>query len=85
MPIYEYVAEDGTRVETLRSMADADKPLADPDGKGRRFTRVQSTFAAQGTGGEVGRGGAGGGGHVHRGRMCGCGKRPGSCGGQTGA
>jgi hypothetical protein len=77
MPIYEYVAEDGTRIEALRSMADADKPLADPEQKGRVFTRVVSAFAAKGTAS------GSGGGHVHTG-MCGCGKRPGSCGGQGG-
>ncbi len=76
MPIYEYVAQDGSRVEALRSMADADKPLADPEQKGRTFTRVVSTFAAQGTAA-----GTTTTGHVHRGPMCGCGKRPGSCGG----
>ena len=50
MPIYEYVCEqDGTVVELLRPMADADKPVDDPDGRGRIFKRKQSTFA---TGGE---------------------------------
>jgi len=77
MPIYEYVASDGTKVELIRPMADADKPVTDPEGKGRTFTRVMSAVAVGGNG----TGGApSGGGHVHSG-MCGCGKRKGSCGG----
>ena len=48
MPIYEYVCEqDGTVIERLRPIADADKPIADLEGKGRTFTRRLSTFAAQ--------------------------------------
>jgi putative FmdB family regulatory protein len=73
MPIYEYVCEeDGTRVELLRSMADADKPVDDPDKKGRRFVRVQSVFQAKGAGPAAGGGGGGGG-------CCPCGKSAGSC------
>jgi predicted nucleic acid-binding Zn ribbon protein len=71
MPIYEYAAEDGTKVELLRAMKDADKPVTDPDGKGRAFKRIASTFASGGTGGQTG--------HVHTG-SCGCGKPKGSCG-----
>jgi hypothetical protein len=78
MPIYEYAAPDGTKVELIRPMADADKPVTDPDGKGRAFTRVMSTFASGGGGGASGAPATGG--HVHSG-MCGCGKRKGSCGG----
>lgn len=74
MPIYEYIAEDGTKVELIRSMKDADKPVTDPEGKGRVFKRVASTFASPG-----GSPSAGGGGHVHSG-SCGCGKPRGSCG-----
>jgi putative FmdB family regulatory protein len=49
MPLYEYVCEqDGTVVEVQRPMADADKPLTDPEGKGRTFRRKLSTFAARG-------------------------------------
>ncbi|MEM7230217.1 MAG: FmdB family zinc ribbon protein [Planctomycetota bacterium] len=45
MPMYEYVCEeDGTRIELLRSMKDADAPVDDPDGRGRTFHRVQSAF-----------------------------------------
>jgi len=29
-------------------MRDADKPVADPKGKGRTFARVHSTFAVKG-------------------------------------
>ena len=79
MPIYEYVSEkDGETIELLRPMAQADAPVDDPAGKGRVFKRVASTFAAQGVAVSVG--GSPGSGHVHSG-MCGCGKRPGTCGG----
>lgn len=78
MPIYEYATDDGTKVELIRAMSDADKPVEDPEGKGRVFKRVHSIFAAQG--GVPGAGkSTGGAGHVHSG-MCGCGKKPGSCG-----
>jgi hypothetical protein len=77
MPIYEYVAPDGTKLELIRSMADADRPVTDPEGKGREFKRVASTFAAGGGGGASA--GASAGGHVHSG-SCGCGKPRGSCG-----
>lgn len=51
MPLYEYVCEKtGETIEVLRPMAEADKPLPDPAGKGRTFVRKQSTFAAQGAG-----------------------------------
>lgn len=74
MPIYEYICEkDGTTVEALRPMADADKPLEDPEGKGRVFKRKHSTFAT-GTAGE-GRSLLGGQG------CCPCGKTSGGCGG----
>lgn len=77
MPIYEYVAADGTTIELVRPMKDADAPVSDPDGKNRKFKRSLSLFAPQG-----GTPGAGkGSGHVHSGPMCGCGKRTGSCGG----
>jgi hypothetical protein len=76
MPLYEYRADDGTTLELIRPMADADKPVPDPDGKGRMFKRVLSTFAAQG-----GTPGAGkGSGHVHLGAGCPCGKPGGGCG-----
>ena len=77
MPIYEYISEsDGTRLELLRPMSAADDPVTDPEGKGRRFTRVQSTFAAKGSGAGgsaagVSLGGGGG--------CCPCGKGAGAC------
>ncbi|CAN5815011.1 hypothetical protein BH11PLA1_BH11PLA1_17160 [soil metagenome] len=77
MPIYEYIAIDGARLELLRPMADADKPVTDPDGLGRAFKRTHSTFASPG--GEAGRGATST--HTHTGGSCPCGKRPGSCGG----
>jgi putative FmdB family regulatory protein len=80
MPIYEYeCAADGTVIELIRPMADADKPVQDPDGKGRVFKRKHSVFASSGSPTPTSASG-GGGGHVHTG-SCGCGRRPGgSCG-----
>jgi putative FmdB family regulatory protein len=73
MPIYEYVCEkDGAVIELLRPMADADKPVADPDGKDRIFTRKHSTFATSGQA-------AGGNTSLKQG-SCACGKRHGGCG-----
>jgi hypothetical protein len=71
MPIYEYEAPDGTVIELLRSMADADKPVTDPDGKGREFTRKHSVFAGGASSASST--------HVHTGG-CGCGKPGGGCG-----
>ncbi len=69
MPIYEYVCEeDGTTLELIRPMADADKPPADPENKGRSFKRKMSTFSALGTT-PSSTGGA----------CCPCGKSRGSC------
>jgi putative FmdB family regulatory protein len=46
MPLYEYKCEeDGETITLLRSMAEADKPVDDPKGLGRKFVRVHSTFA----------------------------------------
>ena len=73
MPIYEYVCErDGAVVELLRPMADADKPVPDPDGKGRVFKRKHSTFATGGQ--ESGRATS-----LSQG-CCPCGKNKGGCG-----
>ncbi|TVQ55579.1 MAG: zinc ribbon domain-containing protein [Phycisphaerales bacterium] len=45
MPLYEYrCEEDGTTIELLRPMAEADAPVDDPSGRGRSFKRVQSSF-----------------------------------------
>ena len=50
MPLYEYHCEaDGTTIEVQRPMSDADKPLPDPQGKGRTFTRQFSTFMTGGS------------------------------------
>lgn len=46
MPLYEYVCEqDDSVIELLRPASQADDPVADPLGKGRRFRRRLSTFA----------------------------------------
>ncbi|MHC4129294.1 MAG: FmdB family zinc ribbon protein [Planctomycetota bacterium] len=46
MPLYEYRCdEDGETITLLRSMADADRPVEDPEGLGRTFVRTHSTFA----------------------------------------
>lgn len=75
MPLYEYICKkDGDRIELLRPMADADKPVEDPKGLGRRFVRVASTFAAKGAG-STGSASASSGG----GGCCPCGKGAGAC------
>lgn len=78
MPIYEYVCEaDGTVLELLRPMSAADEPVEDPEGRGRRFVRRVSTFAAgAGASGSA----AGGGRSVSLGGCCPRGKPGGSCG-----
>lgn len=74
MPQYEYVCEaDGEVVTLLRPMRDADLPVEDPKGKGRKFVRKHSTFGVAGS--SVGST------HVHSGACCPCGKQQGSCGG----
>ncbi|MBM4108568.1 MAG: zinc ribbon domain-containing protein [Phycisphaerae bacterium] len=74
MPLYEYVCEeDGTRVEALRPMAQADEPLPDPEGRGRVFKRALSTFST---------GAAGAGQSAPVGGCCPCGKPGGGCGGR---
>ena len=79
MPIYEYIYEvpgkQAIVIELLRSFIDADKPVKDPEGKGRVFKRKLSTFSTSGAAASP----ASGGGHLHSGG-CGCGKRRGSCG-----
>ena len=77
MPLYEYECEqDGTVIELMRPMGQADAPVADPDGKGRTFKRKHSVFAASGSsaGAASGSGGGTGGGGC-----CPCGKNRGGC------
>jgi putative FmdB family regulatory protein len=46
MPLYEYRCnEDGDVLTLLRSMAEADAPVEDPQGRGRCFDRVHSVFS----------------------------------------
>lgn len=77
MPLYEYICEaDGAVLEVQRPMADADKPLPDPEGKGRTFKRKLSTFAARG--GTAGA--AAPATPLPMGGCCPCGKPGGGCG-----
>jgi hypothetical protein len=79
MPIYEYICEEPGKkpvtIELLRSIADADKPVADPEGKGRVFKRAFSTFATGGAPSSI----AGASSHTHS-TGCGCCRRSGGCG-----
>ncbi len=72
MPIYEYVCEKtGDVIELIRPMAEADKPVPDPEGRGRVFKRTQSVVAAPAsTGGAPG---------PAPGGCCPCGKNRGGC------
>ena len=84
MPLYEYrCKDDGTLLELMRPMSQADAPVQDPEGKGCTFTWVMSVFQSGGQSGGKGDGGQSSsqssGGHVHSGG-CGCGKPRGSCG-----
>jgi hypothetical protein len=80
MPIYEYEAiEDGEVIEMMRSMKDADAPLADPAGKGRTFRRKMSVFGVSGAAAAGAASAAAPSGHVHS-SGCGCGRPMGSCG-----
>ena len=73
MPLYEYKSlEDGEVIELIRPMADADKPVDDPQGKGRRFVRQHSTFAVAGSPATKPV-------HRHTGPGCGCGNPHGPC------
>ncbi len=78
MPIYEYVAvEDGTVLELLRPMKDADLKVEDPEHLGRTFVRRLSTFGLGSGGAESAP--ASHSTHIHSG-SCGCGKPNGGCG-----
>ena len=75
MPLYEYECEqDGAVIELLRPMAEADKPVDDPEGKGRVFKRRHSVFAAGGAGAAAGSVSL-----PTSGGCCPCGKAHGSC------
>ena len=72
MPIYEYVCEqDGAVIELLRTFAEADRPVEDPEGRGRVFKRKHSTFATSGGERSV---------SLPTGGCCPCGKTTGGCG-----
>ncbi len=74
MPQYEYICEDdGEVIILLRTMAEADGKVEDPEGRGRVFTRKLSVFGTQG-----GRGSSSA--HVHSGPSCPCGKPQSRCG-----
>ncbi|MCL4210455.1 MAG: zinc ribbon domain-containing protein [Phycisphaeraceae bacterium] len=73
MPQYEYICEeDGEVITLLRPMREADAPVPDPTGKGRRFIRRHSTFAVTESGRTVSLPTGGGG--------CACGNPHGPCG-----
>ena len=74
MPLYEYrCVEDGELISLLRPMRDADKPVDDPEAKGRTFARVHSTFAVKGAAVNVAAT------HKHSGPGCSCGNPHGPC------
>lgn len=76
MPIYEYQSQqDGAVIELVRPMADADKPVPDPDGKGRTFKRKLSTFTAAGSTASPSASGSA----LPMSTCCPCGKNAGSC------
>jgi putative FmdB family regulatory protein len=73
MPIYEYSCEqDGTVIELIRPMSQADAPVEDPEGKGRTFTRKHSTFSSSAPGDRSLPTSVG---------CCPCGRNQGGCGG----
>lgn len=76
MPLYEYQCEaDGTVLELIRPMSQADAPVEDPEDKGRVFKRKHSTFSAGG----ASAGGPAAGSLPMAGGCCPCGKTRGSC------
>ncbi len=78
MPMYEYrCEEDGSVLELRRSMADADAPVEDPEGRGRTFVRAISSFSTGGSA-SAGRSMA----LPRSGGCCPCGKTSGGCGGR---
>jgi len=74
MPIYEYINEtDEQIIELLRPMADADKPVQDPAGKDRKFTRRHSVFGVVGSSASAASA-------PNMGSCCPCGKAQSQCG-----
>jgi putative FmdB family regulatory protein len=74
MPLYEYECrEDGTTIELLRPVSQADAPVPDPQGRNRTYVRRMSAFAT---------GGQSGGTASKPGGCCPCGKNKGSCSSQ---
>jgi len=77
MPMYEYRCDDCQGVtELLRSMSTADDAAACETCGSTKTRRVQSVFAACGSGAPA----AGGAGHAHSGGCCPCGKPNAACG-----
>ncbi len=77
MPLYEYICEqDGTVLELIRPMAQADGPVDDPAGKGRTFSRKLSTFSHAGSAAPASAGKSQG---LPTGGCCPCGKGRGQC------
>ena len=78
MPIYEFHCDAcDTSFENMTSMSARDQKVACPKCGSKKTGRKLSVVSVGAAGSPSAA--AGGGGHVHSG-MCGCGKRPGSCG-----
>ena len=72
MPLYEYECQEtGEVVTLLRSMADADLPVEDPEGRGHVFVRRQSVFGVSSVQSQ----------ELPPPGSCHCGRVPGTCGG----
>jgi len=78
MPIYEYCCQEcGEDFEKMTTMSARDEKAACPKCGSKKTLRKLSSVAVGNGGSPVAA--ASGGGHTHSG-MCGCGRRPGSCG-----
>jgi len=78
MPQYEYINESDDEVLVLlRPMSQSDDKVADPEGRGRVFTRKLSVFGVTGT-----KSPSSSTAHVHVGGCCPCGKPQSACGNQ---
>jgi len=74
MPIYEYVCLDcGTRFDTLRSMKEADDPIACDQCHSEHTSRLISLFFAQSRGQALAGSNGGGCASCHAGSCAGCG------------